>query len=292
MTMTSYPILNQAIADVAVWRKGDQCAPHKPLLILYVLSQYKKGHHRLFNYGDEIQQPLTQLLQEFGPKRRDYYPNMPFWRLRTESFWCLENAERCKPRKGNTQPLKRELTEHQVSGGFDEESFRALNQNPAMIDKLAQNILTERFPESLQQVLADQLGFDIITLMKTRDPRFRESVLRAYHSQCAVCGYNLRLDGALVGLEAAHIRWKQYGGPCEVSNGLALCSVHHSALDRGAIGVDEHLTIRISGGINRSPMVDRLFRDLEGKKLLLPGNKAYWPADKFIEWHQTNVFKA
>lgn len=292
LTMTPAQSLQTAISDVAVWRKGDQCAPHKPLLLLYVLSQYRKGHSRLFNYGNEIDEPLTRLLIEFGPKRREYYPNMPFWRLRTEEFWTLENTENCRPRKGNIQPTKRELIQNQVSGGFDEENYQTLQKNPALIDKLAQQILTERFPESLQIKLAELLGFDLVTLMRTRDPRFRDMILRAYHSQCAICGYDLRLDGALVGLEAAHIRWKQYGGPCEVNNGLALCSVHHSAFDKGAIGIDEDLKIQISGGVNRSPIVDQLFWALEGQRLHLPKDKMLWPADRFIEWHQTQVFKA
>lgn len=290
--MTSYKTLQAAISDVTVWRKGDQYAPHKPLLLLYVLSQYKQGHSQLFNYGNEIHEQLTQLLTEFGPKRRDYYPNMPFWRLRADGFWSLENTNNCKPRTGNNQPTKRELIENQVCGGFDETSYQTLQKNPAIIDKLAQQILTERFPESIQRLLADRLGFDFIALMKARDPRFRDMVLRAYHSQCAICGFNLRLDGALVGLEAAHIRWKQYGGPCEVNNGLALCSVHHAAFDKGAIGIDEHLTIHISGGVNRSPVVDQLFWNRHGQKLFLPKDKTFWPADRFIEWHQTQVFKA
>lgn len=292
MAMTSRKALQKAISDVVIWRKGDQCAPHKPLLLLYVLSQYKKGHSRLFNYGDEIHAPLTQLLAEFGPKRRDYYPNMPFWRLRTDGFWSLENTANCKPRNGNTQPTKREMIENQIAGGFDESSYRLLQETPSLVDKLAQQILIERFPETLQLLLANRLGFDFIALMKTRDPNFRDIVLRAYHSQCAVCGYDMRLDGILVGLEAAHIRWKQYGGPCEVNNGLALCSVHHSAFDKGAIGVDENLIIRVSGGINRSPMVDKLFWDRDREPLILPKDKTLWPAESFIEWHRTQVFKS
>ncbi|MGD9426931.1 phosphorothioated DNA-binding restriction endonuclease [Pantoea sp. NSTU24] len=290
--MTPAESLKTAISDVTIWRQGDQCAPHKPLLLLYVLSQYKKGHLRLFNYGNEIDEPLTRLLTEFGPKRREYYPNMPFWRLRTDGFWMLENTENCRPRKGNTQPTKRELIENQVRGGFDEESYQTLQKNSELIDRLAQQILTERFPESLQIKLAELLDFDFVALMRARDPRFRDMILRAYHSQCAICGYDLRLDGALVGLEAAHIRWKQYGGPCEVSNGLALCSVHHSAFDRGAIGVDEDFRIQISGGINRSPIVDQLFWAFEGHRLHLPKDKMLWPAERFVEWHQTQVFKA
>src|SRR5476649_3012907 len=92
--MTSRKALQTAISNVAVWRKGDQFAPHKPLLLLYVLSQYLNGHSRLFDYGQEIHEPLTKLLTDFGPKRRDYYPNMPFWRLRTDGFWTRSEERR------------------------------------------------------------------------------------------------------------------------------------------------------------------------------------------------------
>lgn len=289
--MTYRKALQAAISNVAIWRNGDQCAPHKPLLLLYVLSQYLNGHSRLFNYGLEIHEPLIKLLADFGPKRRDYYPNMPFWRLRTDGFWSLENTEGCKPREGNIQPTKRELIDNNVLGGFDESSFQILRDAPEMINKLALQIMSERFPESLQILLAERLGFDFTRLLKARDPRFREIVLRAYHSRCAICGYDLRLDGSLVGLEAAHIRWKQYGGPCEVNNGLALCSLHHSAFDMGAIGIDGHMTIRISGGVNRSPVIDQLFWQRDGQKIYLPNDKLFWPAEHFVEWHQNQVFK-
>jgi putative restriction endonuclease len=42
--MISPETLQSAIANVSVWRQGEVCAPHKPLLLLYVLSQYKAGH--------------------------------------------------------------------------------------------------------------------------------------------------------------------------------------------------------------------------------------------------------
>lgn len=145
--MLSPETLQTAISNVSVWRQGDVCAPHKPLLLLYVLSQYKAGHSRLFNYGLEIHEPLTRLLKEFGPKRRTDYPNMPFWRLRTDGFWEIAHAEGCKPRKGNTQPTKKELIDNHVAGGFDEAAYQQLLAHPEMIDQLAQKILTDRFPE-------------------------------------------------------------------------------------------------------------------------------------------------
>jgi putative restriction endonuclease len=64
--MITSKALQIAISNLTVWRKGDQRAPHKPLLLLYVLAQYQKGHERMFNYGEEIHQPLLELLHSFG----------------------------------------------------------------------------------------------------------------------------------------------------------------------------------------------------------------------------------
>lgn len=77
--MISPEILQSAISKVSVWRQGDVCAPHKPLLLLYVLPQYKVGHSRLFNYGLEICKrhlgvtPLSnRVCPFFAPNRVDF----------------------------------------------------------------------------------------------------------------------------------------------------------------------------------------------------------------------------
>jgi len=45
--MASSKTLEQAIANITIWRKGEQRAPHKPLLLLYVLANYQQGHTSL-----------------------------------------------------------------------------------------------------------------------------------------------------------------------------------------------------------------------------------------------------
>ncbi|HFK4747421.1 TPA: restriction endonuclease, partial [Escherichia coli] len=42
--MASSKSLQQAIANIKIWHKGEQRAPHKPLLLLYVLAGYLNGH--------------------------------------------------------------------------------------------------------------------------------------------------------------------------------------------------------------------------------------------------------
>lgn len=283
--------LETEISNLTIWRKGDQRAPHKPLLLLYVLAEYQKGHARLFNYGEEIHGPLLDLLKNFGPQRRDHYPAMPFWRLRGDGFWELQNTEHCTPQKGSKEPPKRELIEFGVMGGFDKQGYQLLCKKPSLIDKLAQQILSEHFPESVQELIANRLGFSLGDIRKARDPAFRQNVLRAYNYQCAVCGYNLRHDSTVVGLEAAHIKWKQYGGPCSIPNGLALCSLHHSAFDMGVIGINDSMKLLVSEGVNGSQIVERLFWDFAGHTILLPKSMEYHPREQFLAWHREQVFK-
>jgi len=180
---------------------------------------------------------------------------------------------------------------YNVAGGFDEEHYLRLTKNKNLIGSLAQQILEAHFPESIQEEIADEMGFDIQQIRKVRDPLFRQQVLRAYNYECAICGFNMRHDNASVGLEAAHIKWKQHGGPCEIPNGLALCAIHHKAFDKGSIGLDENMQVLVSEAVNGSGIVGRLFWDFAGKQIALPMVKGNYPREGFVEWHRKEVFR-
>lgn len=289
--MCTQKTLQHKVSNISIWRKGDQRAPHKPLLLLLTLSEYRKGHDRLFNYGNEIHQQLLELLVSFGPSRREHYPNMPFWRLARDGFWDLESHEEWSLQKNNKQPSKNELIKQNVLGGFNQESYQLLLHKPSLIDKLAQQILSKHFPENVQDIIANRLDFPLQEIRKNRDPAFRKNILRAYNYQCAICGYNLHYDSAVVGLEAAHIKWKQFGGPCTTDNGIALCALHHSAFDMGAISIDDSMKLLVSNGVNGSQMVEQLFWQFANKLIYLPKNPLEYPNDTFINWHQEQVFK-
>lgn len=259
-------------------------------MLLHVLSHYRQGHDRLFNYGSEIYEPLLDLLERYGPQRRDQRPDMPFWRLKGDGFWELQNAELCST-KGSRQPPRRELIEYNVAGGFDADNFALVAKNHRLIDTLAQQLLEAHFPVSIQEDIADEMGFDIRTSLRQRDPKFRQMVLHAYNYQCAICGFNMRHDNAPIALEAAHIRWKQNHGPCEVPNGLALCAIHHKAFDRGSIGLDENMRVIVSDAVNGGGVVQRLFWDFAGKAIALPPVKENYPGERFVEWHRKEVFR-
>ena len=128
---------------------------------------------------------------------------MPFWRLQGDGFWQLHNAELCSIAGSSRQPPVKELNEYHVAGGFDEQHYALVTGNKKLINTLAQQILEAHFTESIQEEIADELGFDLQQIRKQRDPLFRKNVLRAYNYQCAICGFNMRHDDTTVALEGA-----------------------------------------------------------------------------------------
>ena len=185
----------------------------------------------------------------------------------------------------------KELNEYHVAGGFDEQHYALVTGNKKLINTLAQQILEAHFTESIQEEIADELGFDLQQIHKQRDPLFRKNVLRAYNYQCAICGFNMRHDDTTVALEAAHIKWKQHGGPCEIPNGLALCAIHHKAFDKGSIGLDENMRVLVLDAVNGGEIIERSFWDFDGKIIALPQVRKNYPFEGVVEWHRKEFFR-
>src|SRR5262249_38742900 len=100
--MTPEAVLQQ-FDRLAVWRRGDQRAPHKPLLVLYALGRWQRGERAVIPYA-EVEHDLTALLKEFGPPRQSHHPEYPFWRLQNDGVRTVGAAGALKPRRQNTDP--------------------------------------------------------------------------------------------------------------------------------------------------------------------------------------------
>ena len=99
--------------------------------------------------------------------------------------------------------------------------------------------------------------------------RFRERVIRAYGSQCAICGLSY---GEL--LDAAHIiPDNEPSGEPIVPNGLALCRLHHAAFDRYFMGVRPDYIIEVRPDIledSDGPTLQHAIQGLHGQSIFLP----------------------
>jgi putative restriction endonuclease len=112
---------------------------------------------------------------------------------------------------------------------------------------------------------------------------FRERVLAAYRSQCSLC----RLKHEEL-LDAAHILPDSApeGEPL-VTNGIALCKLHHAAFDSFIIGVDPDYMVHIRKDVldeHDGPTLRHSLQGLHGARLLLPASPANWPDRAALDW--------
>jgi putative restriction endonuclease len=124
----------------------------------------------------------------------------------------------------------------------------------------------------------------VTTLARRRvhQQAFRIRVLAAYREQCACC--RLRHEQLL---DAAHIipDSDPEGEPL-VSNGIALCKLHHAAFDGFFIGITPNHLIEVRRDILAEadgPMLLHGLQGLNGKKIVLPHSTKLQPNPDFLE---------
>jgi putative restriction endonuclease len=105
---------------------------------------------------------------------------------------------------------------------------------------------------------------------------FRERVLQAYKVQCALC--RLRHQELL---DAAHIipDSEPEGDPV-VSNGLALCKLHHAAYDKYFLAVRPDYVVEVREEIleeEDGPMLLHGLKGMNGQRILVPRNPSLRP---------------
>ncbi len=287
--------IKEKISNITVWKCGGIRAPHKPLLILLMLSNILHDESRYIFFA-EIEDEFEALLKHYGPPRKAHHPNYPFWRLIKDGIWKLTPEEPLKPYldQSKKDPGKRLLRKHEVKGGFTDEIHKQLVQNRDLIYELTELILEDNFPRSLHNDICESLGLEIeysTTKKKKRDPEFRQIILDRYDYKCAVCGYSIWLMGKPVGLEAAHIKWHQIGGPDTINNGIALCSLHHKLFDYGAFTLDDDYKINVSHLVTGKEGMEKWLYNHIDKPISLPDKQDYYPDHSFRKWHIKEVFK-
>ena len=295
----------KALDRLGIWRSHGQRAPHKPLLLLLALGRVAQGgRDRLARYED-IEKPLKKLLKRFGPPRKALHPEFPFGRLRNDGEGRLWEIPQDHLLSTTSQgDLHRSaLIEREAMGGFTEPLYELLLTDPRLVHEATQMLLDGHFPRSLHDDIHAATGIPYRVAEAScsyssnvfgRDPAFRDQVLREYERRCAVCGFDIRIQDELLGLEAAHIKWHAAGGPDIVPNGLALCVIHHKALDRGALGLesdDQGFKVLISSEVHGQSDAVEWLRDFHDRPLRPPQSSGAEPGPEFVKWHTREVFR-
>jgi len=185
------------------------------------------------------------------------------------------------------------LLQFGARGGLPEDLFDTLRAQPDLVNNIAQQLLDAHWEPSYRDDILNAVGMPWVTVRRAlkRDPAFRHTILRIYEHRCAVCGYDGQLERTYLGIEAAHIKWHAAGGPDTPDNGLALCSFHHKAFDRGAIDLSDDRRILVSQQVRGSHGIDEWLLRFLGKPVRPPQQGEPVPATQNVDWHRKEVFR-
>ena len=185
-----------------------------------------------------------------------------------------------------------------TSGHLPDAYAKALLASENLVATVVQMILDAHFPESLHDDILAAVGLTSFNanifaeeqapygLVRKRDPRFREIVLRAYEHRCAVTGFQAALGGSYFGCEAAHIKWHAYEGPDTLENGLSMEPTLHKLFDAGAWSLTDDRRILVSANFTGTDEAVMKIRSLHGQPLREPQPGMPLVSTKFIRWHR------
>ena len=110
---------------------------------------------------------------------------------------------------------------------------------------------------------------------RLHQPLFRERVLRAYRSSCAICQLrHTRL------LDAAHVLSDSAGGQPIVTNGIAMCKIHHAAYDADIFGISPNYEVGVRPDVMKEldgPTLRYTLQAIDGSTIARPNRRAAWP---------------
>ncbi len=171
-----------------------------------------------------------------------------------------------------------------------------VGDNPAgltfKVDLEGATLVVTRPSVSVTEVAEPRQAYITTALRQRLHQRaFRERVLQAYHSQCAFCRLRHREL-----LDAAHIIPDRVPeGKPVVTNGIALCKLHHAAYDSLMIGVSPDYVICVREDILQEedgPVLVHGLQGLHNKQLILPKPRTNWPDREFLDWRYDRFLRA
>jgi putative restriction endonuclease len=145
----------------------------------------------------------------------------------------------------------------------DEESLR-LRQELSLDDPLLVRSYAER-----------------VVKARLHQPLFRQRVLVAYQNRCSIC----RLRHTRL-LDAAHVLADAEGGQPVVTNGIAMCKIHHAAYDADIFGIDPTYRVGVRPEIMKEidgPTLKHTPQEIDGSKIELPTRRTARPNADLLE---------
>ena len=299
MTNESHDQLLKKLNTIKVNTRQGRRSPHKPLLLLLTIGRQLNGE-TIAPTWEEIEPEIKSLIRHYGlPDSKDN-GHLPFWRLQNDGIWQVDRPDQVR-KTASGDPYISDLRQKEIRGTLLPAFKKAIDTDPGFLQLALQTLLNTYFPPSLHEDILIDTGLEgvesSVPIRRSsanptiRDPHFRSSVLQAYNNRCAICQMDLQVQQRPIGVEAAHIKWHSEGGPAHVTNGMALCMLHHKLFDSGIFTVSTDFTIHTSSSAT-GESASSLIKIYQGSPLgIIPDSPGLKPAQTFLDWHRKAVFK-
>jgi putative restriction endonuclease len=301
----------QTVCDLNIGRIGTHERPHKPALLLAIISMIEAGRcegNRIV-YGPELQ---TRFRRFFGIVRGPTDTvNMidPFWRLRTDGLLehrplpGLEAAVQAR----RDAPSVGELRAMSECSKLPEDLYQSLQESEAR--NAVRNAIISRYfagrAADIQRAIQEEQRIGAYEQALEADPAqgslpsdaaeeplrdqaFRRIVLKAYDHRCSACGLRVVYED-LVLVEAAHLVPFSVGRDDDPRNGIALCRNHHWAMDGYLIAPTPTLKWQVSRCLDDRIEGQRDLLDLRGRSLILPRPERFHPKADALAWRESHL---
>lgn len=296
-------------------------APHKPVLLLSILQAFQDGllsGNRIY-ICPELVELFRSTWNALVKTSHNCLFTYPFFYLKSEPFWRLvvQPGEEAALKKESTVKSFNRLNSLIQYAEIDPE-LAMLMQDPLSRQLLIDVLLDKWFPDtrsnfqavSYQREESDEVAYMILNedaaLYKSEIRRlivekkeeevyirggvFKREVPKIYRNTCSISGLQVNSGSInVVMIDACHIVPFKQSLDDTITNGIALCPNLHRAFDRGLISIDENYRLMVSKDFMESQS-DYSIRKFEGKELLLPDNRKYYPSQENLAWHREKVF--
>ena len=149
--------------EVRVFSENNKPSLHKPVLLLFALSQCYHNENRLISFAviDRVFSVIFQKLSLQGNSSNSHYP---FGKLENDGIWEVTESKFLK-RTSVGHLLKKELLDKNIYGGFTEEIFQALSNNTDLLITIVNLFLSRYFSQEQRSEICTIFGFPINNLI-------------------------------------------------------------------------------------------------------------------------------
>jgi putative restriction endonuclease len=134
---------------------------------------------------------------------------------------------------------------------------------------------------SLEDPALVQAYAERVAKVRLHQPLFRQRVLVAYAHQCSIC----RLRHTRL-LDAAHVLADAEGGAPIVTNGIAMCKIHHAAYDVDIFGISPDYKVGVRPDVLQEidgPTLRYTLQEINGAAIQLPHKVSARPDKDLLE---------